>query len=182
MKLLKKNKGFTVVELVIVIGVIAVLSAILIPTFVNVTENAKKSARKSELASAFSAYIAEATAEQENVYTHYHADAAADDPSTPEDETADEINTHSLLSYKQVAQEKAILRYTDDILYVHDGKEWTKRDSQDASGLALVAAASYQDKYYSFTAPSTYTELENVNQESLSTFNKSVVYYDPAAL
>ena len=60
MKLLKKNKGFTVVELVIVIGVIAVLSAILIPTFVNVTENAKKAAAQADCRTAYSAYVLEA--------------------------------------------------------------------------------------------------------------------------
>ena len=43
MKNLKK-KGFTIVELVIVIAVIAILSAVLIPTFTSVTEKAKESA------------------------------------------------------------------------------------------------------------------------------------------
>jgi type IV pilus assembly protein PilA len=33
-----KRKGFTIVELVIVIAVIGILAAILIPTFVNVTK------------------------------------------------------------------------------------------------------------------------------------------------
>lgn len=42
---MKKNtskKGFTIVELVIVIAVIAILSAVLIPTFASVTKNAEK--------------------------------------------------------------------------------------------------------------------------------------------
>jgi prepilin-type N-terminal cleavage/methylation domain-containing protein len=43
MKNLKK-KGFTIVELVIVIAVIAVLAAVLIPTFVNLTKKANLSA------------------------------------------------------------------------------------------------------------------------------------------
>ena len=66
MKLLKKNKGFTVVELVIVIGVIAVLSAILIPTFVNVTENAKKAAAQADCRTAYSAYVLEANDNVDN--------------------------------------------------------------------------------------------------------------------
>ena len=41
MKGMKRRKAFTIVELVIVIGVIGILSAILIPTFVNLTEKAK---------------------------------------------------------------------------------------------------------------------------------------------
>lgn len=38
-----KKKGFTIVELVIVIGVIGILSAILIPTFISISDKAKKS-------------------------------------------------------------------------------------------------------------------------------------------
>ena len=56
----KHKKGFTIVELVIVIAVIGILSAILIPTFVNVTENAKTAALKSDLANAYSMYVADA--------------------------------------------------------------------------------------------------------------------------
>ena len=56
----RNKKGFTIVELVIVIGVIGILSAILIPTFVNVTENANKAKTKANLANAYSAYAAEA--------------------------------------------------------------------------------------------------------------------------
>ena len=38
------KKGFTIVELVIVIAIIAVLAAVLIPTFANVVKKAKESA------------------------------------------------------------------------------------------------------------------------------------------
>ena len=60
MKIRKNKKGFTIVELVIVIGVIGILSAILIPTFVNVTKNAEDARTRSNLANAYSAYAAEA--------------------------------------------------------------------------------------------------------------------------
>ncbi|MCR5348897.1 MAG: prepilin-type N-terminal cleavage/methylation domain-containing protein [Bacilli bacterium] len=43
----RKKEGFTIVELVIVIGVIGILSAILIPTFVVVSEQAKVASSKS---------------------------------------------------------------------------------------------------------------------------------------
>lgn len=55
---MKRNKkGFTIVELVIVIGVIAILSAILIPTFVNLASKAEDARAKSEVADAYTAYV-----------------------------------------------------------------------------------------------------------------------------
>jgi prepilin-type N-terminal cleavage/methylation domain-containing protein len=55
----KMKKGFTIVELVIVIGVIAILSAVLIPTFVNLTSKAKVARAQSEVADAYTAYLIE---------------------------------------------------------------------------------------------------------------------------
>ena len=55
-----KKKGFTIVELVIVIAVIGILSAILIPTFVGVTQAAQEAALRSNVANAYSMYAADA--------------------------------------------------------------------------------------------------------------------------
>ncbi|MDY4676470.1 MAG: type II secretion system protein [Candidatus Borkfalkiaceae bacterium] len=52
----KLKKGFTLVELVIVIAVIAILSAVLIPTFGNVIGKAKESAAKSEVSNTITQY------------------------------------------------------------------------------------------------------------------------------
>ena len=52
MKKLNK-KGFTIVELVIVIAVIAILAGVLIPTFATVVEKANKSAAMQEAASLY---------------------------------------------------------------------------------------------------------------------------------
>lgn len=52
----KLKKGFTLVELVIVIAVIAILSAVLIPTFGNVISNANEAAAKSEVSNAITQY------------------------------------------------------------------------------------------------------------------------------
>lgn len=48
MKMKKNKKGFTLVELVIVIAVIAILAAVLIPTFGAIINNANKSAAEQE--------------------------------------------------------------------------------------------------------------------------------------
>ena len=53
MKNLKNKKGFTIVELVIVIAVIAILAAVLIPTFSGVIEKANKSAVQQEAAALY---------------------------------------------------------------------------------------------------------------------------------
>ncbi|MBQ8414379.1 MAG: type II secretion system protein [Clostridia bacterium] len=56
---MKRNnkKGFTIVELVIVIAVIAILSAVLIPTFGGIVDKANESARDQEARNAFTEYL-----------------------------------------------------------------------------------------------------------------------------
>ncbi len=54
-----KKKGFTIVELVIVIAVIAILAGVLIPTFTGVIENANKSAAVQNASNEWKNYCAE---------------------------------------------------------------------------------------------------------------------------
>lgn len=51
------KKGFTIVELVVVIAVIAILAAVMIPTFSGVTGKANDSARDQVAKAAHSAYL-----------------------------------------------------------------------------------------------------------------------------
>ena len=51
------KKGFTIVELVIVLVVIAILAAVLIPTFTGVTERAKESAAMQNARNAWTDYM-----------------------------------------------------------------------------------------------------------------------------
>ncbi|HOG20420.1 MAG TPA: prepilin-type N-terminal cleavage/methylation domain-containing protein [Salinivirgaceae bacterium] len=70
------KKGFTIVELVIVIAVIAILAAILIPTFANVVDKANVAKVQAELKNAKTQYIMEASDDKnynpnlELVYKH----------------------------------------------------------------------------------------------------------------
>lgn len=60
MKLNKTNKkGFTIVELVIVIAVIAILAAVLIPTFSNLVTKANKNAAMQEARNEYETYLME---------------------------------------------------------------------------------------------------------------------------
>jgi len=65
---MKKRKGFTIVELVIVIAVIAVLAAVLIPTFSSVTEKAKHSALISNAKNAYKNLFIELGAHRDCFY------------------------------------------------------------------------------------------------------------------
>ena len=53
------KKGFTIVELVIVIAVIAILAAVMIPTFSGIVDRAKNSAALQEVKNAYTATITE---------------------------------------------------------------------------------------------------------------------------
>ena len=53
------KKGFTIVELVIVIAVIAILAAVMIPTFSGIVERAQNSAALQEVKNAYTATIAD---------------------------------------------------------------------------------------------------------------------------
>ena len=102
----KLKKGFTIVELVIVIGVIAILSAILIPTFVNLTSKANTARAKSEVSGAYSEYILDA---QDGFVGDY------DEMSASEKESA-----VALASYKQ--EQVWVVRGEDKFEYVSG--EW----------------------------------------------------------
>lgn len=52
------KRGFTIVELVIVIAVIAILAAILIPVFADVTKSANETSLKANIKNAHSAHVA----------------------------------------------------------------------------------------------------------------------------
>lgn len=106
-----KRRGFTIVELVIVVAVIAVLAAVLIPTFSGIIEKARESAAMQEALGAYTEYLIDHAAEgndaeyifykTENKVVVLHNGAAVnvykterealkgtfDNPETPEDES-----------------------------------------------------------------------------------------------
>lgn len=57
MKKMNKKRGFTIVELSIVIAVIAILSAVLIPTFTSIVKKSQQSARAQLATNAYHAAI-----------------------------------------------------------------------------------------------------------------------------
>ena len=81
MKNLKNKKGFTLVELVIVIAVIAILAAVLIPTFSNVVAKANASKELQQVTNAYKEALAEALADDGQIKS---------DNGNTEQETVDE--------------------------------------------------------------------------------------------
>ena len=59
MKNRKAKKGFTIIELVIVIAVIGILAGVLIPTFSNVINNANETAAMEEAKNAYTNFLTE---------------------------------------------------------------------------------------------------------------------------
>ena len=74
MKMQNKKRGFTIVELVIVIAVIGILAGVLVPTFTGIVNKAKKSAALQEATSAYHMLLGEEGAVENNMY------ASANDP------------------------------------------------------------------------------------------------------
>lgn len=52
---LKKQRGFTLIELIVVIAILAILSAILVPTMMSIIGTARKQVKESSAAALFSA-------------------------------------------------------------------------------------------------------------------------------
>jgi prepilin-type N-terminal cleavage/methylation domain-containing protein len=83
--MIKRNtkKGFTIVELVIVIAVIAILAAVLIPTFAGIVSKAKESKALQDVRNAYSATVAKNLTDDDAtndsafdgkiVYVHYES-------------------------------------------------------------------------------------------------------------
>ena len=188
MKLRRAKKGFTIVELVIVIGVIGILSAILIPTFINVTENAKKSAMKSNCANAYSSYIAEAT---DGFVDNYYELTAGDEKEG--------------LAIVAATQEKTTLQNKKGEFFGFVDGEWKAINALPAGALpvydvtydaektyVVLDAQGKENRYYKAgTAEPTHDEAEwhfvdghddlpSWLKENALTFNDYAVYYTPA--
>lgn len=185
MKNRKTKKGFTIVELVIVIAVIGILSAILIPTFVNLTSQAQEAAKKQQVQSAYTAYALEATdQEYNNLFTKAGSDYTA------------YANKVELV---QRAQNQLVIKLANNSWFTYDSsKGWVEsntdpwNDAQHTKDLvckpfnADVAEANY---LYQKVADDNYVQLLSGDaplayataNEQMSTFNGVVVYYKTVA-
>lgn len=86
-KILKNKKGFTLVELMVVVAILGILVAVAVPVYNNVTENAKKTACKSNISTIESAVVMY-QAEEGAIPT-----TGGDDTPVTVDLTVDELKT-----------------------------------------------------------------------------------------
>lgn len=77
MKKLNNKKGFTIVELVIVIAVIGILAGVLIPTFSGIIARAKESRSLQETKNTLSEYISQNSEAKDGLVFYYPTDSVA---------------------------------------------------------------------------------------------------------
>lgn len=97
-----KKRGFTIVELVIVIAVIAILASVLIPTFSDIVTKAKKTAALQDARNAYTQalveHLDESTACGEGVHTigDWTVQFTGDDAATVSGEVNGEVYTFNV--------------------------------------------------------------------------------------
>ena len=88
------KKGFTVVELVIVIAVIAILSGILVPTFVGLVGRAQETALQANLNAVYDSYSAEVEPEELKAKAEVYVVVVTEGENNTEVKTAYQINAN----------------------------------------------------------------------------------------
>ena len=97
------KRGFTIVELVIVIAVIAILAAILIPVFADVTSSADATANTANIKSAYNAFVADQALDAEPylaIEDYYYYDGEDAFAWDADDQSAEDVD------YTPVADDK----------------------------------------------------------------------------
>ena len=133
------KKGFTIVELVIVITVIAILSAVLIPTFTSVVRNSKDSAAIQDAKNAYTQYLADNAVEPaENLIYAYDEDRYV---LINEGELYQENGEVKI--FPTLAEAEAIFDYAADADGEGEGTTPTHNKAADANNSKLTIYTDY---------------------------------------
>ena len=127
----KLKKAFTITELVIVIAVIAILAAVLIPTFANVIENANQSA---------------ALQTSTNALTDYQSIALNDDNAENDDMTG-VVFVSDEYAYVYLNSSLHFIGKTTDLCSVNGSGDVNKEDKlEDVASLTFTAPTGAETK------------------------------------
>ena len=127
------KKGFTIVELVIVIAVIAILAAVMIPTFGGIIEKANKSSVQQTAQSLYKQALALDLAD--GVQNNAEGETAITEvDDTPVTYTVTTTDGNIVINFKYTDTSKKLTA-------VFDGTEWTVRDAE-AAELTTPAAGT----------------------------------------
>lgn len=125
------KKGFTIVELVIVIAVIAILAGVLIPTFGGIIDRANESAAMQKVAAAYKEAYAIALADDGKIdSTDFTTDTAATDDGDKKCIKVDDFEfTWEYDSTNKVDKwfAKGVGEDTDDYTYEYKEGAWTAK-------------------------------------------------------
>ena len=134
------KKGFTIVELSIVIAVIAILSAVLIPTFTGIVKNAQNSAAIQDAQNAYTQYVANTNLDQEDPASDAVYKIEDDKYVALDDGKAKVDNKDTVKYYATVEDAVKDLGYTLDDATTADTDEATYELGTEANGLTPVFA------------------------------------------
>ena len=163
-----KNCGFTLIELVIVIAVIAVLSSVLIPTFGNLIDDAQNSARDQKARNAYTDFIAYHP-DEDNSYLFIEIE---DGGATYYYSVADgQIDLENEVKSINAAHEDGIVCSGYIVYRTSANALWLERwNALVINGTKEVNAASiiYTDPFSSFSP--NCVDSKNVKKDDISSF------------
>ena len=143
---MKKAKGFTLVELVVVIAIIGVLAAILVPTMLNYVRKAKLKAANTNAKTAYNAvqeFFTDQMATQglgiDDVLTQYgrkvvDCNIPPKSNLTPAQKAVHDVLAVNGISSGHVWVDKATIAGVDDVVYV----QWTGEQNADGNPEAVI--------------------------------------------
>ena len=159
MKKTNTKKGFTIIELVIVIAVIGILAAVLIPTFSGVIEKANESAAMQAARNEYEVYLSEHAAEltgKENFVIVYNTYAFkvtnGQFDATPAAKKAED----TIPAHGKVDLTKYVVKTAVAVAGTSEGSSATVTPVGDDTAVAWYSDATCKTVASSYTAGQTY--------------------------
>ena len=164
LKALSKNKGFTLVELIVVLVILAILAAILVPTLLGYIDRARS---EKDFATAQAIRVA-AQAEADEIYGKNIQSAMTQDSTTKKWS----VNKNGLLGYKDKIFElvgATVTKNGDKVTATLDGQaiDITDVTIKDNQITAIIVQVGSTTKFYKYTTDTN--TWESTDSDKLTT-------------